>query len=275
MMDALFLRQVWAGNEACCCGSSPTTRPLGRARLHAFLLNKGPWSRLDHDAPFLPGVPAKPGGAELLPGRRHQGGGRGVDEACPPPSAQRATGFFTTMRRAPPGAQPSPWSPTASSTRASWRAPPQLLREAAALTAAADAEARSSRRAPPRSSPTTTTPATWPGWSSTRRIEPTIGPYEVYEDEWFNDKAAFEAFITVRDDAETAEAGAFSRRAAGHREPPAHRPAAAQPQARRARAHPRGERDLLRRATPTAACRPPPTTCPTTSASRRRRAPSG
>jgi hypothetical protein len=30
-------------------------------------------------------------------------------------------------------------------------------------------------------------------------IEPTIGPYEVYEDEWFNDKAAFEAFIIVRD----------------------------------------------------------------------------
>ena len=27
-------------------------------------------------------------------------------------------------------------------------------------------------------------------------IEPTIGPYEVYEDEWFNAKAAFEAFIT-------------------------------------------------------------------------------
>ncbi|RPJ83401.1 MAG: hypothetical protein EHM13_07545, partial [Acidobacteria bacterium] len=36
-------------------------------------------------------------------------------------------------------------------------------------------------------------------------IEPTIGPYEVYEDEWFNAKAAFEAFITPRDDAESAK----------------------------------------------------------------------
>src|SRR5207237_4740703 len=35
-------------------------------------------------------------------------------------------------------------------------------------------------------------------------LEPTIGPYEVYEDEWFNFKAAFEAFIAVRDDVETA-----------------------------------------------------------------------
>ena len=42
-------------------------------------------------------------------------------------------------------------------------------------------------------------------------IEPTIGPYEVYEDEWFNYKAAFEAFITLRDDAETAQAAEVRR----------------------------------------------------------------
>jgi hypothetical protein len=41
-------------------------------------------------------------------------------------------------------------------------------------------------------------------------IEPTIGPYEVYEDEWFNYKAAFEAFITLRDDAETQKLARFS-----------------------------------------------------------------
>ena len=41
-------------------------------------------------------------------------------------------------------------------------------------------------------------------------IEPTIGPYEVYEDEWFNFKAAFEAFITVTDDAESAKLARFS-----------------------------------------------------------------
>jgi hypothetical protein len=40
-------------------------------------------------------------------------------------------------------------------------------------------------------------------------IEPTIGPYEVYEDEWFNYKAAFEAFVALRDDAETAKLARF------------------------------------------------------------------
>jgi hypothetical protein len=41
-------------------------------------------------------------------------------------------------------------------------------------------------------------------------IEPTIGPYEVYEDGWFNAKAAFEAFVTLRDDAETAKLARFA-----------------------------------------------------------------
>ena len=43
----------------------------------------------------------------------------------------------------------------------------------------------------------------------TGAIEPTIGPYEVYEDEWFNYKAAFEAFIAVRDDVETNKLARF------------------------------------------------------------------
>src|SRR5262249_7867121 len=37
------------------------------------------------------------------------------------------------------------------------------------------------------------------------KIEPTIGPYEVYEDEHFNAKAAYESFIGIRDDKETAK----------------------------------------------------------------------
>src|SRR5687768_13422253 len=42
-------------------------------------------------------------------------------------------------------------------------------------------------------------------------IEPTIGPYEVYEDEWFNFKAAFEAFITLKDQAESAKLLRFGK----------------------------------------------------------------
>jgi hypothetical protein len=40
-------------------------------------------------------------------------------------------------------------------------------------------------------------------------IEPTIGPYEVYEDEYFNYKAAFESFIAIVDEAESAKIQKF------------------------------------------------------------------
>src|SRR5678815_4851032 len=46
-------------------------------------------------------------------------------------------------------------------------------------------------------------------------IEPTIGPYETYEDEWFGYKAAFEAFITLRDDAESKKLDAFGKELQG------------------------------------------------------------
>src|SRR5437763_16178851 len=52
IVDALFLRQAWAGNTAMLADLASDPSPEGRARLHYFLINKGPWSRLDHNQPF-------------------------------------------------------------------------------------------------------------------------------------------------------------------------------------------------------------------------------
>ncbi|MGZ6078920.1 MAG: dipeptidyl-peptidase 3 family protein, partial [Myxococcaceae bacterium] len=41
-------------------------------------------------------------------------------------------------------------------------------------------------------------------------IDPTFGPYETYEDAWFNQKAGFEAYITVVDPKETEKLKRFS-----------------------------------------------------------------
>src|SRR5512140_424823 len=51
VMDALFLRQVWGGNEGLLMRLMTDRTPVGEARLHYFLINKGPWSRLDANAP--------------------------------------------------------------------------------------------------------------------------------------------------------------------------------------------------------------------------------
>ena len=41
-------------------------------------------------------------------------------------------------------------------------------------------------------------------------IDITIGPYETYKDEIFGYKAAFEAYVTLRDDEETAKLKMFA-----------------------------------------------------------------
>src|SRR5436190_13609435 len=47
LLDPLFMRQVWSGNEALQKKLEADTSPEGRERLHYFMINKGPWSRLD------------------------------------------------------------------------------------------------------------------------------------------------------------------------------------------------------------------------------------
>ena len=218
LMDSLFLRQVWAGNESMlqelsheaitrtrATPASPAD--AAHARLHYFLINKGPWSRLDHNQVFVAGAPAKPEGANFYPaGATKEDVQRWIDSLSGEDKA-RATGFFTTIRRSPSGnliAVPYSVEYQGELARAA-----SLLREAAGettqptlkrfLTSRADAFLNDDYYQ---------SDIAWMELDAS--IEPTIGPYEVYEDEWFNFKAAFEAFITIRDDAESKKLQSFS-----------------------------------------------------------------
>jgi hypothetical protein len=222
LMDALFMRQVWSGNEAMLEQLSRDAVTRSRAggtagsaagfrepftRLHYFLINKGPWSRLDHNQPFIPGVPSKPESANFYPpGATKEDVQRWIDSLTGDVKAQ-ATGFFTTIRRTPAGSFTAvPYNIEYQSELGRAAA---LLREAAGLTTQPTLKKFLTARADAfLSNDYYASDVAWMELDAS--IEPTIGPYEVYEDEWFNFKAAFEAFITIRDEAETKKLQSFS-----------------------------------------------------------------
>ena len=204
--DSLFLRQVWAGNEPLLLTLVRDSSDLGRARLHYFLINKGPWSRIDDNEPFVPGAPAKPPQGSFYPPDSTKNEIESWIGTLPATERTRATGFFTTIRRGPDGRLTAvPYSieyqPEVGRVAA-------LLRQAAALTAQPTLKRFLDARADALlSNDYYASDVAWMELDAS--IEPTIGPYEVYEDEWFNYKAAFEAFITVRDDVESAKLARF------------------------------------------------------------------
>jgi hypothetical protein len=207
VLDGLYLRQVWAGNEALLLELLADRSGVGEARLHAFLVDKGPWSRLDHDAPFVPGVPPRPEGGNFYPAAATKAEVEAWMQALPEAERASATGFFTTIRRTPAGkliAVPYSVEYQGELTRAA-----ELLRDAAAATTQPTLRAFLEKRAAAfLSNDYYESDVAWMELDAS--LEPTIGPYETYDDGWFGYKAAFEAFIAVRDEKETAKLARFS-----------------------------------------------------------------
>ncbi|NNC09497.1 hypothetical protein HJC10_42650, partial [Corallococcus exiguus] len=207
IMDPLFLGQAWAGNPTLLLDLVKDTTPLGKERLHAFLLNKGPWSRLDEAKPFIPGVPARPDEGNFYPAGATKAEVEAWVKSLPEAQQHEATGFFTTLRKGTDGKFVS--VPYSVEYQGELGMAAQLLREAAALTQQPTLKRfLETRAAAFLSNDYYASEVAWMELDAS--VDPTIGPYEVYEDGWFNYKAAFEAFIGVRDDVETQKLAKFS-----------------------------------------------------------------
>ena len=212
LMDGLFLEQVWAGNATLLTTLAADRSPGGQTRLHYFLINKGPWDRLDHNAPFVAGAAAgllpsvKPPQANFYPADATKDDVERWISGLSGDAHSQATGFFTVIRRGPSGTlEAVPYFVEYQNTLAQAAG---YLRDAAGLTAQPSLKKYLSARADAfLSNDYFASDMAWMELDAS--IEPTIGPYETYEDEWFGYKAAFEAFITVRDDAETKKLEAF------------------------------------------------------------------
>jgi len=208
ILNGIYLGQIAPGNAARLVTLAADPTALGRARLDYFEINKGAWSMLDRDEPFLPGVGPRPEQGGFYPADATRAEVEAWFATLAGPARAAAEGFFTTIRRDPAGRLLA--VPYSLEYQSELGDAARLLREAAALTAQPTLRAFLEARA--RAFLTNDYHASDVAWMDLdASIEPTIGPYETYEDAWFNFKAAFEGVVGVVDAAETQKLARFSR----------------------------------------------------------------
>ncbi len=212
VIDDIQLKQKWEGNPALYLKLSREQSPLGKARLHYFWINKGPWSILDENAPFIPGVPPRPLGANFYPARL----GKEVLEKwmanLKPDDRKDAQGFFTVIGRDKTEGASSTLKivPYSQEYGSELKKAAELLREAARLTENASLKKFLTLRADAfGSNDYFDSDVAWMDLDSP--LDVTIGPYETYDDELFGYKAAFEAYINVRDEQESKNLAFFGQ----------------------------------------------------------------
>ncbi len=210
-IDDVFLTQYWAGDHDLYDALKKDKSPLGRARLHYFWLNKGPWSDLDDFAAFLPNVPArKLPGANFYPEDMPKEEFQAWLKTLPEYQQEQAIGFFTVIQRDPQTRKLEIF-PYNDAYGPDLDRAADLLREAAGLTDNPSLKKFLTTRAEAfHSNSYYESDVAWMDLDAP--IDITIGPYETYNDELFGYKAAFEAFVNLRDDAETQKVQGFAAR---------------------------------------------------------------
>jgi len=224
VLDDIFLKQLWSGNLALYQRLEKDKTPAGRARLHYFWINKGPWSDLDDYRAFVPGVPRrKPLGANFYPENMTKQDFERWLSSLTPEKQEQAKGFFTVIRYQTQAPKPKGFLGPRETLRDSMVIAPyneeykddltraaRLLREAAALTDNVSLKTFLTTRADAfLSNDYYESDVAWMDLDAPLDI--TIGPYETYNDELFGYKAAFEAYINLRDDKQSTKLSAFSK----------------------------------------------------------------
>lgn len=209
-LTPLFMDQLWSGDRALYAKLQQDTTPLVKERLHYFWLNKGPWSDLDGHTAFIPGVPErKPLGANFYPEDMTRDEFENWVKTLDAPARQQAEGFFSVIRR--DSAHHLTTIPYSKAYAPELAKIGGLLREAAALTDNASLKKFLTLRADAfHSNDYYASDLAWMDLDAPLDI--TFGPYETYNDELFGYKAAFEAYITIRDDKESERLKAFAGR---------------------------------------------------------------
>ena len=213
-IDEIFWRQVSEDNPAIRtrleqqAGRAGATA-LDRAGYDYFIANRGRWDRLAEDEPFIApfgAAGAKPLGAAFYPpDMTKEEFERYI--AAHPDQKDALQGLFTVVRRQGDRLTAIPYS---QYYRDLLNPAAEKLREAAALTTNASLRSYLTQLATAFGTDNYR-PSDIAWMDLNGPIEVVIGPYEVYEDELFNLKAAYESFITVVDKPESDKLAVYAQ----------------------------------------------------------------
>jgi hypothetical protein len=215
IVDTLQLRQRWSGNEALWAALHKDTTPLGKARRDYFWLNKGPWSIIDGNQSFMPAeyagikIPSeKPAGANFYPEGATKQELETWMNGLPAADKEQAQWFFTVIRKDKAGKFAI--VKYSDEYRNELQKLSKLLKAAANATDNASLKKFLNLRADAfLSNDYLASDFAWMDLDSP--VDVTIGPYETYNDELFGYKAAFEAYVNVRDQKETEKLNFFGK----------------------------------------------------------------
>jgi Peptidase family M49 len=203
ILDDVFMQQYWSGDKALYAKLQKDSTPLGKARLHYFWINKSPWSTIDDFRAFIPGVPAhKLPGANFYPEDMTKEHFEKWVGSLPEKEQAEAKGFFTVIRRKPGSSDQFIAVPYSQEYKDDLTRAAALLREAAGATGNESLRKFLNTRADAfLSNDYYESDMAWMDLNSP--VDLTIGPYETYNDEIFGYKAAFEAYVNLRDEEES------------------------------------------------------------------------
>src|SRR3954469_20388587 len=199
LLDPIFLRQVSADNPRVRSEIASLNRADGPLLLDWFDFNAGPWDTLADNRPFWGDRPLPPGGG-VYPADLTK---EALDAylAAHPGERDAITSPYTVVHREGGRLVAVPYSVEYRQ----WLEPAaRLLEKAAARTGNASLRRFLTLRAQAfRTNDYYESEMAWMDVSGTP-VEVVIGPYEVYVDNIYAQKTAFESFVTVADPAQSA-----------------------------------------------------------------------
>ncbi len=196
IMDDLFWQQAWGDKNALLDGiEDPATRRFAQ-------INYGPWDRLAADQPFIESAGTKPLGAQFYPADM----GKEEFEAW---DQEGKDGLYSLVRRQHDGSlELAPYSMVYADELMQAAA---LLREAAGL--ADDVEFANYLQMRATALVSDDYQPSDLAWMDMKNnpVEFVVGPIETYEDQLFGYRAAFEAYVLIKDQAWSERLARFAK----------------------------------------------------------------